>query len=214
MKLYQANLSPFTARVRILIYAKDAPVELVMPPSALSSPEYLAKNPLGKIPTLEVDGQTLPESEVINEYLEERFPEPPLLPRDPWQRARSRLLSRFVDLYLAEAHHALLAQLQKRDTDTLKGINADLSKRFDQLEGLLGQGPYALGDQLTLADCALVPTLFFLNRISPALGGPRPSDGRPKLAAYWTAVKQHPAVARVYTELQQALPGRSGRPAS
>ena len=81
MKLYNVPLSPFAARCRIQIYAKKLPIELVDPPGGLGSESYRRLNPTGKVPALQLDdGFVLPESAVIGEYLEDRFPEPALRP--------------------------------------------------------------------------------------------------------------------------------------
>ena len=85
MQLYQTYLSPFPTRVRLMLYAKGIDCEIVEPPGFHGDPRskgsYLAINPIGRVPALVLDdGRVLPESEVICEYLEEAFPEPPLFP--------------------------------------------------------------------------------------------------------------------------------------
>src|SRR6185436_3690343 len=98
------------------IYEKNAKVDIVpIPGGDLRSPEYLKIYPLGKTPALEVDGEIIGESEVINEFLEEVFPEPPLLPRDAKGRARVRGLSRFHDLYLEPPLRALFPQASAKE---------------------------------------------------------------------------------------------------
>ena len=100
MKLYGAIASPFVARVVMLARLKgiDLPLERALG-GGLRSEEYRAFNPISKMPSLEVDGRCIAESEVICEYLEEVYPDPPLLPADPILRAHSRMVSRFrVDL--------------------------------------------------------------------------------------------------------------------
>jgi glutathione S-transferase len=148
------------------IYAKglEGQIALVEPPGGTSSQAYLALNPLGRVPALEVDGIVIPESEVICEYLEDRFPEPPLRPADLHARARVRFMSRFGDLDLQRTYPPLFSQLDPatRDPDALRKGLDDLYQRLDQLEGFLSTGPYAVGDQLTLPDCALAPLLWFV----------------------------------------------------
>src|SRR5260370_30503815 len=101
MKLYGMNLSNFVTKSRIAMYEKGLAVELTPPPGAgLKSPEYLAINPLGKIPTLDADGAIVAESEVINEYLEDKHPANPLLPKSPEARPKVRSFTRFHDLSL------------------------------------------------------------------------------------------------------------------
>jgi glutathione S-transferase len=212
MKLYNANLSPYASRVRIALYAKNLPVEIASPPGGTGSVEYKKLNPTGKVPALEVDGAILPESEVINEFLEDRFPTPSLRPADPLARARMRLLGRFADLYLAPALGGLFGQMnpKTRDAKLVAEKLAELSQRLDQLEQLVVAGPYAAGPELSLADCALGPVFFFLTRLLPALGAPSPLEGRPKLAKVGEAVGKHPAVSKVLSEMGAAMAERMG----
>jgi glutathione S-transferase len=207
VKLYNGNLSPYTSRVRIAIYAKNLPVELVAPPGGTGTPEYKRINPTGKVPALEVDGQVIVESEVINEYLEDRFPTPALRPADPLARARMRALSRFGDLYLSPSLGALFSQTNPatRDAKLVAEKLAEIGTRLDQLEQLVVAGPFAAGPELTLADCALAPLFFFLGRILPAVGGPGPLEGRPKLKRVADAVAAHPAAAKVLAEMDAAM---------
>lgn len=208
MRLYNANLSPFASRCRIQIYAKGLDVELAPPPGGPSSDAYKKINPTGRVPALEADGAVLPESEVICEYLEERFPKPALRPGDPLGRARVRLLSRLLDADVVPPLVRLFGQLDPKARDArvvTEGLEA-LRSAYDRLERFLDdRGPFAAGPELTLADCALYPFFFFATRIHPVLGDKSPLEGRPKLAAWYEAAKQHPAVARVDQELEKAL---------
>ena len=210
MLLYNANLSPYASRVRIAIYAKNLPVEIVPVPGGLGSAEFKKTNPLGKAPALSVDGQVVIESEVIVEYLEDRFPTPSLRPADPLARARMRAISRFADLYLAPPLGALFGQMNPatRDAKLVSERLAELDLRLDQLESLVVAGPYAAGPELTLADCALCPVFFFLTRVMPLVGGKPPLDGRPRLASVGETTARHPAVARVLQEMSAAMAER------
>ena len=210
MKLFNSDLSPYSARVRIAIYAKNLPVEIVAAPGGTGSPEYKKLNPTGKVPALEDGGQVIAESEVICEYLEDRFAAPALRPADPLGRARVRTLSRFADLYLAPPLSALFGQLNPatRDAKLVAEKLAELSAKLDQLEALVVASPYAAGSELTLADCALAPVFFFLTRLMPSLGGPSPLEGRPKLAHIGDEVVKHPAVAKVLGEMGVAMAER------
>jgi len=216
MKLYNAYLSNYASKCRLAIYEKNAPVELVpIPNSDLKSPEYLKIYSMGMTPALEVNGQMIGESEVINEYLEEKFPSTPLLPKSAEERARSRGISRFHDLHLEPPLRALFPQVatKEKDTELIGEKLAEVNQRLDQLEGMLSSGPYALGAAFTLADCALVPTMFFMNLMLPLLGTGSPTEGRPKLASWWAKVQERPAVQKILGEQQQALAERqqSGR---
>jgi glutathione S-transferase len=212
MKLYNSMLSPYSSRVRIALYAKNLPCELVAPPGGTGSAEYKRLNPTGKVPALEDGGAVIVESEVICEYLEERYPSPTLLPSDLVARARVRTLARFADIYIAPVLTPLFGQLnpKTRDAKLVAEKLAELGGKLDQLEQLLVAEPYAGGKELTLADCTLCPLFFFLTRIVPALGGPSPLEGRPKTARVGEAVAKHPAVQKVLAEMGAAFRERMG----
>lgn len=208
MKLYNMNLSNFATKSRIAIYDKGLKIEIVAPPgNDLHSAEYLKINPLGKIPCLDADGVIIPESEVINEYLEEKFPEKPLLPKSPEARAHVRSFTRFHDLYLEPPLRALFGQMNPKTRDE-KVVNEKLTeenKRLDELEKMLGEKGFAAGAEFTLADCALAPTLFFAVNLLPMFGAKPPLEGRPKLAAWWTHVQTRPSVKKGLAEMQEAM---------
>ena len=92
LTLYDADRCPYCARVRIVLAEKGLEYETVAVDLDDRPAWIYEKNPLGKVPVLEEDAFVLPESEVINEYLEERYPEPALWPADPAERAHGRLL--------------------------------------------------------------------------------------------------------------------------
>ena len=207
MKLYNVDLSNFATKSRLVIYEKGLNIEMApIPGSGLSSPEYAKINPLGKTPALEADGLLIPESEVINEYLEDKYPTPALMPKSPEGRAKVRIITRFHDLYLEPPLRALFGQLnpKTRDQKLVGEKLADLKNRIDQLEKMLADGGYACGSEFTLADCALVPTFFFITNLGPAFGV-NALDGQPKLSAWWTHVQSRPAVKKALGEMTEAL---------
>ncbi len=206
LKLYSRHASPFASRCRIQMYAKNLPIELVEVP-APNPEEYRALNPIGKVPALDLgDGNIIPESQVICEFLEARFPEPPLLPKDPETRARAAVLSRLADLYVLPLFDPLADQLDPstRNEAALSDLVNELFNRLDQLETLLRGAPFAVGKELSLADCALAPAFFFITRFAPTLGQD-PFEGRPKLDAWWREIQRHPAVSRVLDEMTKGL---------
>lgn len=210
LKLYQSDLSPFATRVRILAHAKNVKLENMPPPGGgLKSPEYLAINPLGKIPSLDHDGEVLIESEIICEYLEDAFPSPTLRPVDPMARAKVRLLSRMGDLYLSPPLIKLFGQLNPKARD-----GAVVDQAFKDVEIAGGhiahvlEGPdYAAGSRLSLADCTLAPLIFFIEGlVVPSFGRPNPLPE--KLKSYFDGVQKDHHVARGLSEMKAALDAR------
>jgi glutathione S-transferase len=207
MKLYNLMLSNFASKSRIAIYEKGLNVEMVDPPGGLGSADYKKVNPLGKVPALVLDnGQLIAESELINEYLEEKYPEKPLLPKDAEGKAKARSFTRFHDLYLEPPLRALFPKLfgQQLDDKFIADKVAEVNSRLDQLEGMVGS-PWAAGNTFSLADAALAPTTFFMANFLPQFGSKGPFEGRPKLKAWWDRVQEQPSVKKVLGEQQAAL---------
>jgi glutathione S-transferase len=143
--LYDAPRCPYCARVRIALAEKGVEYETVEIDLADRPPWLYEKNPLGKVPVLEEDDFVLPESHLINEYLEERYPEPALLPADPADRALVRLLVDRFDLNLGDAYYAY-----RRGDDNGAERLAHCLSRLDAY-AQRGPRPY------TLADIAYLP---------------------------------------------------------
>ncbi len=162
--LYGYPSSPNTRKVLLVLAEKAvefAYVTVDLLKDEQKSPPFLRRNPLGKVPVLEVDGAHIWESTIINEYLEERFPAPALLPADPAQRARARLLEDYCDTQLAPAITALFVEyVQKapaaRDPQGIETARATVRRCLDYLEQTLGDGEYLVGPY-SLADAAFTP---------------------------------------------------------
>jgi len=180
--LYNAPRCPYVARVRIVLAEKGIDYEVV-DVDLDDRPAWLyEKNPAGRVPVVEEDdGRPLAESAVIMEFLEERYPEPPLLPPDPADRAAVRLLI-FRDGDLTTPYYAL----RRGDEGAAEKLDAALG-RFD---GLLGEQPYLGGAEYGLADIALVP--WFL-RARDMLGVEL--DGYPALSDWLARLEQRSAIA-------------------
>src|SRR5690242_1275211 len=214
MKLYQTFLSPFPTRVRLVLYAKGIDIPFVEPPGihdGSGKGDYLTINPLGRVPALALDdGRVLPESEVICEYLEDLYPTPTLRPADPWARAQVRLISRLCDFYLVMAMVPLFnasgMPRKKWDMAKINAALAEVKKSLGYIEHYIGTEGYAVGRSLTQADGALAPQLMLAFEWAPRLfDRPDPRADLPKLAAYYTAVRKDPLVARVMQETHDAI---------
>lgn len=215
MKLLNSYVSPFAARVRLAVYAGDLPVEIAPSgqwlPNWDKSPDFLAINPVGRVPTLVLDdGTALPESGVIVEYLAAAFPESRLLPSDPQEAARARLLAQLMELYVQPRAGPLFPLLfaPKRDAATIESCVAGMDEGLGYLEHFIGEADAAANRGLTIADCALAPTLFFYaERMMIALAMPSLLEKRRKLMAYWEAVQAAPFVDRILSEMRTAIAG-------
>ena len=214
MRLHQTFLSPFPTRVRLLVYAKGIDVAFIEPTGIhdrSGKGDYLKINPLGRVPTLELDdGRTLPESEVICEYLEDAFPTPTLRPTDPWARAQVRLIARLCDFYLVMAMVPLFTASglprKKWEADKIDSALGEVKKSLQYIEHYIGTEGYAVGTSLTQADGALAPQLMLAFEWAPKLfGRPSPQSDLPKLSAYWQNITKDPIAARVIRETYDAI---------
>jgi len=211
MKLYNANLSPYSARVRLQLYAKGIKAELLPPPGGgIHTPEYAKINPLERLPALDDGGFIIPESGAILEYIEDTHPTPALRPTDLKDRARMRVLYDVADLYALTALFKLFNQTnpKTRDAKVVDTALTELAQSLKGMEHYISGGKYAVGSSLTLADCALVPTLFFVSALGPAFGQGDLLNATPKVKAYYAAVQADPNVAKIVKELGEALAER------
>ena len=151
IKLYDADRCPYCARVRIVLAEKGIDYETVEVDLADRPSWIYEKNPLGKVPVLEEGALVLPESVVIDEYLEERYPEPPLWPDDPAERAHGRLLVERFDS-LSRPYYAL----RRGDDDARDRLDEQLALLDDRL----GERPFLTGQEFGLADVAYLPWIL------------------------------------------------------
>lgn len=146
--LYDADRCPFCARVRIVLAEKGIEYEAVQVDLDERPSWIYEKNPLGKVPVLEEDSFVLPESAVINEYLEERYPEPALWPADPGERSLGRLLVfRFDEL--SRPYYGL----RRGEEGAVDRFRAALAR----LDTVLQEQPFLSGREFGLADAAYIP---------------------------------------------------------
>ena len=210
MKLISADLSPYSAKVRMQIYAMGlTDIEFDLPQEVLIG--KLAKiSPIGRIPVLLTDNATIPESEVIAEYLDDRYPDQALLGHTPEERAQVRLISRIADTYLMNNVFMVLSQLDpsSREDAVVNLLMGQVKRGMGALEQHIGSMEYAVGDTLTRADCALVPALFMCEHTVPLLGVENPILVTEKVAAYWQKIQNHELAAKVIAEMMRGLIAR------
>ncbi|MCZ8311232.1 MAG: glutathione S-transferase family protein [Magnetospirillum sp.] len=169
MFLYATALSSYSLKVRIAAALKGLALDIREPPGGYRSAEYRAIVPAGTVPAL-VDGDfILAESDTILEYLEDRFPQPRLLPADPRGRARARFLGRLHDLRFEPKLRACFGAVASGQPpqDAAAGIAAALTLLEAELDP---EGPYAVGISPTLADCAFPASFAILDALEPVFG--------------------------------------------
>ncbi len=189
MKLYHSARSSASYRVRIALACKGLPYEsrmLDMQALQHASPQYRAVNPLALVPALDVGTAVLTQSLAIIEYLEETYPEPPLLPKDPLERAYVRALSQLVACEIHPLNNLrALDFVRKSYAQDEQGIHRWyrhwIADGFSKLESWLVRenryGRYCSGDRLSMADCCLVPQVANAGRYACDLA-PYPTVAR------------------------------------
>ena len=210
MKLYGTAASPFVARVRIQIYRKKLPVEFLAPPGGTASEEYLQITPIGKVPALDLGNTVIVESEVIQEYFEDKFPIPSLRGDTPEETARIRMLSRIADHYLVPGLQPFRANLRGEDDSREnldKGVK-NIRKVFTMFEYFMGDGLFAASGKLSLADCAVAPLHFYIEHFSSVLDLGLDTTPFTRFTAWVDNVKKDIDVSRVLAEMEAAIMAR------
>jgi glutathione S-transferase len=164
IKLYDFPMSPRARKPRIVLAEKGLQYEKVnvdITKGEQKKPEYLAINPYGKVPALQDNGTTVYESSIIMEYLNDKYPNPPLMPADPGQRARARVLMHYGDTVYDGAFASIVGEVffkpkGQADQNVIAKAKQDLNACFERLERELGNNDYLLGSALTLADICFV----------------------------------------------------------
>jgi glutathione S-transferase len=157
--------------------------------------------PLAKFPVLRDDtrGRTVPESSILLEYVDRLSDGPTrLIPRDPDRALECRLRDRLYDTYVHAPMQKIvgdrLRPAEARDALGVEQARAQLEAAYALVEEQVGEGPWAMGADFTLADCAAMPALYYANEVHPF-------EGRWKrLSAFLERLKMRPSVARVLEE--------------
>lgn len=174
-RLYHVPLSPFCRKVRLVLGEKRIEVDLVEEKYWEQDPDFLRRNPAGKVPVLRLGAMTMPESMAICEYLEEKTPEPPLLPATPEGRYETRrLVAWFDDKFFREVTSKLLYERVNKkvmgqgypDSSNVKQGARAIKFHLDYMAWLLDQRRWLAGDQMTLADFTAASHLSCLDYIS------------------------------------------------
>jgi glutathione S-transferase len=195
IELFSARVCPYAHRTRLILREKQVDFEYTEIDLQNKPARFLAHSPYGKVPALVHDGETVYESAIINEYLDEVFAEPKLMPRGAALRAKVRIWIDYCDDYFISDHYALLRNQQPDQHKSLLQ-KSERNFRFIEQEGLQklsGEGPYWLGSEPSLIDYAWYP---FFERL-PAwthYRGFRIPDDCPRLKRWLEAMARRDSV--------------------
>jgi glutathione S-transferase len=209
MKVYGAILSPFVRKVLAACELKGLAYEHEMVLPGTKTPEFLAMSPLGKIPALEDGELRISDSSVICDYLEEKYPEHPLLPATPELRARARWYEEYGDTTVAGCvavfffERMIKPMMGMGETDEVRLAEIAATEQpevFGYLESQLPEQGFLFSDSLSLADLALANPF-----INGGYGGFSLDAGLwPRTAAWLERVKSDPVLVKLLTA-EQAL---------
>lgn len=198
IKLYDFKSSPNCQRVKVVLEEKQIPYETLnidLRAGAQKTPDYLKINPYGKVPAI-VDGDAvLYESCIINEYIDEKYSSPRLMPTEPGARAKARILIDFgltqMDSVYTKLRMEMMKDEKERNLETVKTAKDDIKKRLQRLEQELGDKDYLMGE-FSLVDADLIPRFTRLEGF-----GVLPDASLPRLGKYLERMKQRPSVRSI-----------------
>lgn len=173
LTIYSVPVAVYCAKLRIILRHKAIAFEQLPPPGGYGSDAYRALVPSGNLPAMIHDGFMLSDSEAIAEYLEEAFPDIPMLPQSVKLRAKAREFSRSHDTRLEPAVRAIYPQVAyaTRDADAVIAGGALISKHLSSLALLLSANPLDT-DKLWLCDCGFAMTFAWIKAFETALNLP------------------------------------------
>ena len=201
MVLYSGTTCPFSQRCRFVLFEKGMDFE-IRDVDLYNKPEDIGiMNPYGQVPILVERDLILYESNIINEYIDERFPHPQLMPADPVMRARARL---FLFNFERELF-AYVQQLERRDqtrdnTKVLADARQQIRDRLTQLTPIFIKNKYMLGDEFSMLDVAIAPLLWRLDHY----GIDMPKTAAP-LLRYAERIFSRPAYIEALTPSEKVM---------
>jgi len=208
LKLCGFHISNYHNKIRLALLEKGVPFEEdACKPS--QADEFIARSPMGKVPFLELDGgRRLTESEVIGEYLEEAYPHKPLLPKDPFERAKVRELIKVMELHVELVARRLYGQVFFKSgslsEEAKRSIEKDLAKGIRALKTLVKFDPYIAGKELTMADCAAFVHLPLVSLATKLAYGRDLLDSMPQVKPYLRMLGERPAFRTVNEDRKAA----------
>jgi RNA polymerase-associated protein len=196
MTLYSSSLDIYSHRVRIVLAEKGVAVDVINTDSNDKLEDLLELNPYGNAPTLVDRELVLYDANIIMEYLDERFPHPPLMPVYPVARAKTRLMIYRID----KEWGALVRQIESGKPDEIQSASKELKNYLVKLAPVFANSAFFLNEDFTLVDCCIAPILWRL----PAWGIALPPEAKSVLK-YAERVFERDSFQASLTEAEQDL---------
>lgn len=214
IKVCGFRVSNYHNKVLIALLEKGIPYEEDCTVTPSQKEEYLALSPMGKVPYAEVDGARICESEVILEYLEEAYPQKPLLPKEPLARAKVRELVTVIELHMELVARRLYSGVFFGGTlsdGTKQSVEKDLAKGVRGFKALAKFDPFIAGKELTLADCAAAVHLPLVSLSTKLTYGRDLLEEIPQVKPYLKMLGERPAFAKVNADRKAAQEAMAAR---
>ena len=196
MKLYSGSVDPFSHRCRIVLFEKGMDFEVIDVDLSNKTEDLAVLNPYGSVPVLVERDLVLSEANIINEYIDERFPHPQLMPADPVMRARARLF-----LYSFEQDlFSHVKDLESSDEAVAAKARKTVRDNLTQIVPIFSRQEYLLGDEYSMLDVAVTPLLWRLQHY----GIQMPSQAAP-LLKYAERLFARPLYAEAMTPSEKVM---------
>jgi glutathione S-transferase len=207
IRLCGFRISNYHNKVRIALLEKGVAFEEDENVKPSQEPGYLAQSPMGKVPYLEADGARIRESSAILEYLEDAFPQAPLLPEHPLERARVREIVVFLELHMELVVRRLYGGLYFGGSfsgETRQQVDRDIAKGVRALKAVAKFEPFIAGNVLTIADCAAFVHLPLVSLVTKTAFGRDYLEDMPQVKPYLKMLGGRPAFAKVNDDRKAA----------
>jgi glutathione S-transferase len=208
IELFSARVCPYAHRARLALAVKGIDFELTEIDLSNKPQRFLDVSPYGKVPALTHAGVTIYESNIINQYLDDVYPGPSMMPSDPLVKARVRIWLDYMDNKFLDIYYDAIGNQDRAKDDEFRTKIED-GFRFMENDGmavLSGDGPYWLGAEISLLDLAYYPFFERLPAWTHYRGIDIPDDC-PRLQKWRTAMAEHPAVTEIANSPEYYIEG-------
>ena len=209
LKLHGSSISPNHNKVKLALLEKGIEFEEI--PQLPSQEEtFLAHSPMGKIPVMEIDDKFFAESTAMLEYLENAYAAAPLMPTDPFERAKCREMMQMIDLYMAgPSGSARLTGAALFGAPLSDEMIADAQMMIERgvsaVARLVKFSPFIMGSKFTLADCVAFPKFGFVALVTNAVLAKNMTESIPGVSEYLKYMAERPAVQKVVVDQRRAM---------
>lgn len=208
LKLCGFHVSNYHNKVRLALLEKGVAFEEDSNCRPSQKDEWLARSPVGKVPIIEMGGDSLAESQVICEYIEDAFPGTPLYPKDAMAKAKARELITVIELHMELVARRLYSGVffgGQTSDETKKEVERDLAKGVRAFSKLAKFDPFVAGKVLTLADCSAFVNLPLISMATKIAFGKDVFEGLPQVKPYLKMLGERPHFKTVNDGRKAAL---------